>query len=307
MEVKEIMYDSQKFIEDNMKESLTVEEISSNVGYSVYYFSRMFKQYMKESVMEYVKERKLIKASEEIIAGKKILDVALEYGYQSHSGFTKAFKKTYGFSPILLRAFNFQKNYLGGNYIMSHAFMNNTNVHATKEELFEVLVSTVLGNQLKCNQEELGKAFDMACLAHEGQIRHSGDEYVCHSINVAILLADMEATQDTIIAGLLHDVLSEKTNITLSRIKKEFSNKVSNIVDEVTRFNNENTAFSEETVLVKLADRLHNMRTLEFMDKSRWNEKAKETIDIFMPIAINLGNEKLKAELNDLSIKYLGR
>jgi len=116
----------------------------------------------------------------------------------------------------------------------------------------------------------------------------------------------MEATQETIIAGLLHDVLSEKTNITLSRIKKEFSNKVSNIVDEVTRFNNENTAFSEETVLVKLADRLHNMRTLEFMDKSRWNEKAKETIDIFMPIAINLGNEKLKAELNDLSIKYLG-
>ncbi|SEW13411.1 helix-turn-helix transcriptional regulator [[Clostridium] fimetarium] len=307
MEVKAIMYDSQKFIEDNMKESLTVEEIASNVGYSVYYFSRIFKQYMKESVMEYVKERKLIKASEEIIAGKKILDVALEYGYQSHSGFTKAFKKTYGFSPILLRAFNFQKNYLGGNYIMSHAFMSNTNVHATKEELFEVLVSTVLGNQLKCNQEELQKAFDMACLAHEGQIRHSGDEYVCHSINVAILLADMEATQDTIIAGLLHDVLLEKTNITLTNIEKEFSNKVSNIVDGVTRFNNEKVELSEEAVLVKLADRLHNMRTLEFMDKSRWNEKAKETIDIFMPIAINLGNEKLKAELNDLSIKYIGR
>ena len=115
----------------------------------------------------------------------------------------------------------------------------------------------------------------------------------------------METTEDAIIAGLLHDVLMEKTNITLISIEKEFSNKVSNIVDEITRFNYENVDISEETVLVKLADRLHNMRTLEFMDKSRWNEKAKETIDIFMPIAINLGNEKLKAELNDLSIKYL--
>lgn len=305
MELKTVIFGSLKYIEANINESITAEDIAKNAGYSLYYFSRIFKNQMGLSIMEYVKERRLIKASEEIVKGKKIIDVALDYGYQSHSSFTKAFKNKFGFSPTLLRAFNFQINCLGGKRNMDHIFIKNTAVHDTKEELYELLVTTINENMLEYDLEKIKKAYEFACMAHNGQKRYSGDEYVTHPINVAILLSEMEASEDAVIAGLLHDIILEKTNLPLEVVRKEFSNGIANIIKDATKFSGNIDITDEDVIMVKLAERLHNMRTVEFMEESRWREKAKETIDIFSPIAAKLNNEKLIAELNDLSLKYI--
>lgn len=305
LELKTRIFKSLEYIEKNINEVIRAEDVAGNAGYSLYYFSRMFKKQMGLSIMEYVKERRLIKASEEISNGKKIIDVAFDYGYQSHSGFTKAFKNKFHFSPALLRAFRFQINCLGGNCNMSHVFMNNTNVHATKEELYEVLVKTINENRLEYDQEKIKKAYELACLAHNGKKRYSGDDYATHPINVAILLSEMEASEEAVIAGLLHDIISEKTSLSLEEVKKEFCERIVNIIKGVTEFNANMGITDEDIIIVKLADRLHNMRTIEFMDGTRWKEKAKETLDIFSPIAAKLNNKKVMAELNDLSVKYI--
>ena len=97
MDKKKIIAESLNYIENNIKDKITIDEIASNAGYTKFYFSRLFKQEMKVSVMEYVRERKSIYATREILNGNKILDVAIEYGWESHSGFIKAFKSYYGF------------------------------------------------------------------------------------------------------------------------------------------------------------------------------------------------------------------
>ncbi len=305
MKFKITIFNSLKYIEENINESIMANDIAKNAGYSLYYFSRMFKKQMGLSIMEYVKERRLIKASEEIENGKKIIDVALDYGYQSHSGFTKAFKNKFGFSPSLLRAFSFQINCLGGTCNMSHVFIKNTAVHATKEELYELLVTTINVNMLEYDKEKIKKAYEFACKAHNEKKRYSGDDYVTHPINVAILLSEMEASEEAVIASLLHDTIFEKTSISLEEVRNEFSEKIVKIITDVTEFNGNEDIIDEDVIMVKLADRLHNMRTIEFIDKTRWKEKAKETLDTFSPIAVKLNNEKLIAELNDLSVKYI--
>lgn len=237
LEPKTTIIESLKYIEKNINESITVEEIAKNAGYSLYYFSRMFKKQMGLSIMEYVKERRLIKASEEIANGKKIIDVALDYGYQSHSGFTKAFRNKFGFSPALLRAFRFQINCLGGNCNMSHVFMKNTDVHATKEELFELLVTTIKENRLDYDLEKIKKAYEYACIAHSGEKRYSGDDYVTHPINVAILLAEMGGSEGAVISGLLHDINFEKNNVSFDKVKNEFSERITGIIKDLEKFN----------------------------------------------------------------------
>ncbi|MDF2548550.1 MAG: transcriptional regulator, AraC family [Anaerosolibacter sp.] len=169
MDFRDIMSDTLKYIEKNIKEPITAKNVAQNAGYSIYYFSRVFRSHIGLSIMEYVKDRRLIKASEEIADGRKIIDVALDYGYQSHSGFTKAFKNKFEFSPSLLRAFSFQVNCLGGSYNMSHVFMKNTDVHATKEELYELLVAVISENRLDYDHEEIRKAYEFACTAHIGE------------------------------------------------------------------------------------------------------------------------------------------
>jgi AraC-like DNA-binding protein len=305
LEFKAIILDSLKYIEKNISNPIMAEDIAKNAGYSLYYFSRMFKKHMGLSIMEYVKERRLIKASEEIANGKKIIDVALDCGYQSHSGFTKAFKNKFGFSPLLLRAFGFQINYLGDNCNMSHVFMKSTAVHATKEELYELLVISIKENMLEYDLQKIKQAYEFACIAHNGQKRYSGDDYVTHSINVAILLSEMEASEDALIAGLLHDIIFNKTNMSLEKVRNEFSGRICRIIKEVTRFNQNEDITDEDVILVKLSDRLHNMRTIGFSDEIHRKEKAKHTLDIFSTIAAKLNNEKVMAELNDLSVKYI--
>lgn len=305
MDYNTIVFKSLEYIEKNINEPITAENVAKKSGYSLYYFSRMFKKQMGLSIMEYVRNRRLIKASEEICNGKKIIDVALEYGYQSHSGFTKAFKNKFGFSPAFLRAFSFQINYLGGNCDMSHVFMKNTNVHATKEELYEILNSTIKENMLKYDPKKIKKSYEFACKWQYGEKRYSGDDYVTHSINVAIILSEMGASEDAVIAGLLHDIILEESSMNIEKVISQFSKRIAKIIIDVKRFNVNEYMEDEEVIMVKLADRLHNMRTIEFIDNIQWTEKAKETLKVFYPIAAKLKNEKVMAELNDLSLKYI--
>ena len=321
LKYKEAVFLCIQYIENNITEKFTVEDISKKIGYSMYHFSRIFSEQMGVSIMEYVKERKLLRAAEDIMIGKRILDVAIEYGYETHSGFTKAFRKKYGFSPALIHALCIQKLFdeKGGNYYMNqdrvyenaNIFLKATENDKEPKELYEYLIKSIQKNKLFDDFTVLQKAYNLACLAHEGQKRKSAEDYVTHSINVAIILAEMEADEETIIAGLLHDIIEEKTIITLKQVEKSFSLTVAKMLDEITNFNNkclrttEEKVFDDRIIMVKLADRLHNMRTIEFMEPQRWKEKAKETIDIFSPIAAKFNNSKLKAELNNLALKYV--
>jgi AraC-like DNA-binding protein len=318
---KEEIFSCIQYIEINIKQKLTAEGISKKMGYSIYHFSRIFSEQMGVSLMEYVKERRLLRAAEDIMLGKRILDVAIEYGYETHSGFTKAFRKKYGFSPALIHALCIQKflNENGGSYYMNqdkvyenvNMFLKSTENYMGPKELYEHLIKSIQNNKLFEDFTLLKKAYDLACLAHKGQKRKSGEDYVTHSINVAILLAEMEADKETIIVGLLHDIIEEKTTITLKEIEESFSLTVAKQLNDVTNFNNkysditDEEAFDDGVIMIKLADRLHNMRTIEFMEPQRWREKAKETVEIFSPIAAKFNNSKLKAELDNLALKYV--
>lgn len=321
LKYKEAVFLCIQYIENNIKEELKAESIAKQMGYSVYHFSRIFKEEMGISLMEYVKDRRLLRAAEDIMFGKRILETAIEYGYQTHSGFTKAFRKKYGFSPAFIHALCIEKLFdeNGGNYDMSkekiyekaNMFLKTTENNKDPKELYRCLVESIEKNKIFSDFTRLEKAYNLACLAHKGQKRKSGEDYVTHSINVAIILAEMEADEEIIIAGLLHDVIEEKTSITLKEIEESLSMKVSKIIDKVTNFNNKYSeiingeVFDDSVIMIKLADRLHNMRTIEFMSQERWKEKAKETLEMFSPIAAKFDNSKLKAELDNLALKYI--
>lgn len=308
-----------QYIEDNVTEELTVECISKKMGYSIYHFSRIFTEEMGVSLMEYVKERRLFKATEDIMLGKRILDVAVEYGYQTHSGFTKAFRRKYGFSPAFIHAIYIQRLFEGGNCYMNqdkiyenvNIFLKATENYKEPKELYGYLIESIQNNKIFDNFKTLEKAYNLACLAHKGQKRKSGEDYVTHSINVAIILAEMEADEETIIAGLLHDIIEEETGVTLKEVEESFSVEVAKIIANTTNFNEKylkiinKESLDDHVIMIKLADRLHNMRTIEFMESQRWKEKAKETIKIFSPIAAKFNNSKLKTELDNLALKYI--
>jgi GTP pyrophosphokinase len=115
----------------------------------------------------------------------------------------------------------------------------------------------------------------------------------------------MEASEEAIIAGLLHDTTLGTNEVPIQKIQSEFCERIVKIIMDVKDFNSHQDSIDEDVIMVKLADRLHNMRTIEFMDETRWEEKARETLEIFLPIAAKLNNEKVMAELNDLSVRYI--
>ena len=172
------------------------------------------------------------------------------------------------------------------------------------------------------NMEQIIKAYHFAQSAHEGQYRNSGEEYFVHPYHVAMILADLNMDEQTIIAGLLHDVI-EDTDITYGEICTQFGKEVADLVEGVTKLKKlqyktkqenqaENlrkmvVAMAEDirVIIIKLADRLHNMRTLEYMSEEKKKEKAIETLEIYAPLAHRLGMSRIKWELEDLSLRYL--
>ncbi len=187
---------------------------------------------------------------------------------------------------------------------------------------FEDLVEKVRAATPDADIELLRRAYVFSAFEHKGQVRHSGEPYLIHPLEVADILADMRLDVVTIAAGLLHDVV-EDTLTTPERIKELFGNEVAHIVEGVTKLGAIPFSSSEErqaenfrkmllamvddirVILVKLADRLHNMRTLHFLPEERRVKIAQETRDIYSPIANRLGMSKVKNELEELAFKYL--
>ena len=191
------------------------------------------------------------------------------------------------------------------------------------EKLYDELIASVRKYHPSTDISLIEKAYHVARDAHEGQARKSGEPYIIHPLCVAIILAELELDKETIVAGLLHDVV-EDTVMTDEQIAQEFGDEVALLVDGVTKLGQlsydadkvevqaENLrkmflamAKDIRVILIKLADRLHNMRTLKYMTPEKQKEKARETMDIYAPIAQRLGISKIKIELDDLSLKYL--
>lgn len=191
------------------------------------------------------------------------------------------------------------------------------------EVLYDELITAVKKYHPSANISMIEKAYRIAYDAHKDQVRKSGEPYIIHPLCVAIILADLELDKETIVAGILHDVV-EDTIMTNEEIREEFNAEVELLVDGVTKLGR--LAYSQDKVdeqaenlrkmflamakdirviLIKLADRLHNMRTLQYMKPEKQKEKARETMDIYAPLAQRLGISKVKIELDDLSLKYL--
>ncbi|HPF83171.1 MAG TPA: RelA/SpoT family protein [Bacilli bacterium] len=170
--------------------------------------------------------------------------------------------------------------------------------------------------------DKIKKAYEYASDLHSGQYRQSGEPYIIHPLNVAYILSEMHADSDTICAGLLHDTL-EDTNTTKEEIAELFGSSVANLVDGVTKISKMNFSTKQEQnlantrkiitgitedariIIIKLADRLHNMRTLQYKSELKQKENSLETMEIFAPLAYYIGAYRIKSELEDLSLQYL--
>lgn len=191
----------------------------------------------------------------------------------------------------------------------------------TIKKLYQELKDNINKHNLEVDIDKIEKAFEYSLKVHEDQVRKSGEPYVVHPISVAIIIADIQLDTDSIVAALLHDVV-EDTDVKLEEITKLFGEGAANIVSGVTKLGGikylkkkdsqaENyrkmflaMAKDIRIVLVKLADRLHNMRTLKYLPEEKQKSVAQETIDIYSPLAHRLGISKIKDEIEDLSLRY---
>ena len=191
------------------------------------------------------------------------------------------------------------------------------------EVLYNKLIETIRQYHPSSDLSDIERAYKVAKEAHEGQFRKSGEPYIIHPLCVAIILAELELDKESIIAGLLHDVV-EDTVMTSEDVEKEFGSEVALLVDGVTKLTQLNYEHDKievqaenlrkmflamakdiRVIMIKLADRLHNMRTMQYQSPAKQIEKSRETMEIYAPIAHRLGISKIKVELDDLSMKYL--
>lgn len=219
------------------------------------------------------------------------------------------------------------------NLVLDDGRIESIKEFLSPEELYQDLIARVRKYHPSDDISMIEKAYGVAYEAHKNQVRKSGEPYIIHPLCVAIILADLELDKETIVAGLLHDVV-EDTILTQEEIRQEFGGDVALLVDGVTKLQQVKLSDGHEeekaadadklelqaenlrkmflamakdirVIMIKLADRLHNMRTLKHMPPEKQQRIARETMDIYAPIAQRLGISKIKVELDDLSLKYL--
>src|SRR5678815_1819011 len=187
---------------------------------------------------------------------------------------------------------------------------------------FEDLIEKVRANTPDADTELLRRAYVFSAYEHKGQVRRSGEPYLVHPLEVADILADLRLDVVAIAAGLLHDIVEDTPN-TIEKVRELFGERVAHVVEGVTKLSSLQFASSEErqaesfrkmlmamvddirVILVKLADRLHNMRTLHFLPEERRLRIAQETRDVYAPIAHRLGMSKIKNELEELAFRHI--
>ena len=185
------------------------------------------------------------------------------------------------------------------------------------KETFENLISKVKANNPNADTDKIRRAYELACDAHKDQKRISGTPYITHPLAVATIVADMQMDVDSVCAALLHDVV-EDTAYSIDDIKERFGEQVALLVDGVTKLDKISFSSKEErdmenlrkmflamaadirVIIIKFADRMHNLRTLISMSEDKQREKARETLSVFAPLAHRLGMYKIKWELEDL-------
>ncbi len=231
-------------------------------------------------------------------------------------------RKTWQKAWVSMAEEKFEEIFDDGKMSEYHEFVN-------PEDLYQELIQRVQKYHPSDDISMIQKAYQTAAEAHKDQKRKSGEPYIIHPLNVAIVLADLELDKETIVAGILHDVV-EDTIMKEEDLKREFGDDVALLVDGVTKLEkiplsaggdqpDEKLEMQAENlrkmflamakdirvILIKLADRLHNMRTLQYKKPESRQRIAKETLEIYCPIAQRLGISKVKIELDDLSLKYL--
>jgi GTP pyrophosphokinase len=195
-------------------------------------------------------------------------------------------------------------------------------LHERYQSLVDELLAEIAAYNPNVDRDLLKRAFTFAAAAHEGQQRRSGEDFIHHPFGVALILASLKLDEQTIAAALLHDVV-EDTETTLDEVREEFGEEISHLVDGVTKltrvqFQSREQAEAENyrkmivamaqdvrVILIKLADRLHNMRAIEYLGKQKQIQKAKETLEVYAPLAHRLGIHQMKWELEDLEIKAM--
>ena len=212
---------------------------------------------------------------------------------------------------------------MNGNEVFDNRRLYAVDDYTSPEELYDNLIEIVKRYHPSDDISLIEKAYRIAGEAHKDQVRKSGEPYIIHPLCTATILADLEMDKETIVAGLLHDVV-EDTIMTKEDLVNEFGNDVADLVDGVTKLNKlkyrgNRAEFPADNlrkmflamardirvIIIKLADRLHNMRTLQYQPPEKQHEIARETLDIYSPIAQRLGISRIKIELDDLSLKYL--
>ncbi len=210
-----------------------------------------------------------------------------------------------------------------GKVILDTGTISPMKEYLSPEELYDGLIEKVRKYHPSDDISMIEKAYKLAYEAHKDQLRKSGEPYIIHPLSVATILAELEMDKETIAAGLLHDVV-EDTAVTEEELAREFGPDVAHLVDGVTKLNKlqyhgDKMEFQADNlrkmflamakdirvIIIKLADRLHNMRTLRYQSPEKQQEIARETLDIYSPIAQRLGISKIKVELDDQSLKYL--